>query len=151
MARQMPSSPALALHEAGYKITDQRRKVLDILRNNREHLTAEDIYAYLHNRSERISLGTIYRTLELLEKIELVRRISLDDRNRYELIDDHSDLKHHYHLICEKCGKIMDVDESTITEHAESIEKLVVEVTRFSGFKVSGHQFRIFGKCANCK
>ena len=142
---------SIALHEAGYRFTAQRRKVLDVLKDSHDHPTAEDIYTRLRSRGERVCIGTIYRTVELLEKIGLVRKINLGDRNRYELVESHSDVRHHYHLVCEKCGKIMDISEDILSANAKSIEELVKEVGVVSGFQVSGHQFRIFGVCRNCR
>ena len=146
----MLSSPAVVLHKAGYKITSQRQKVLGVLRNSNDHPTAEDIYSRLRGRGERVAMGTIYRTLELLEKIGLVRRISLSDRSRYEILENSSDVKHH-HLVCEKCGRIMDISEDILVTHEKSLEELVMEVGEVSGFQVSGHQFRIFGICRDCR
>jgi len=137
-------SPAVALHEAGYKYTNQRKLVLDVLRDSSDHPTAEDLYARLRNRGERVAMGTIYRTVELLERIGLVRRIRLDERSRYELVEGDSDVKHHYHLVCEKCGGITDVGEDTLAIHA-------AEVSAVYGFHVSGHHFRIFGFCRDCR
>jgi Fur family ferric uptake transcriptional regulator len=144
-------SPALALHEAGYRFTAQRRKVLDVLRDSHDHPTAEDIYTRLRRRGERVCIGTIYRTVELLEKIGLVTKINLGNRNRYELVENPTEMKHHYHLVCEKCGRIMDISEDILAAHAKSLEELVTEVGDVSGFQVSGHQFRIFGVCRNCR
>ena len=147
----MERNVAVALHEAGYRCTNQRRKVLDILRDSRDHPTAEDIYTRLRSRGERVCIGTIYRTVELLEKIGLVRKLNLGDRNRYELVESRSDVKYHYHLVCEKCGRIMDISEDVMKAHAKSLEELVTEVGDVSGFQVSGHQFVIFGICRNCR
>ena len=151
MEHSMLASPAAVLHEAGYKFTDQRRKVLNVLKVSHDHPTAEDIYARLRNRGERVSMGTIYRTVELLEKIGLVRKINLGDRNRYELLENHSDVEHCYHLVCEKCGRIIDISEDVLAAHAKSLEELVTEMGHVSGFHVSGHQVRIFGVCRNCR
>ena len=151
MEQNIALRPAVALHQAGYRFTRQRRRVLDVLRKSRDHLTAEDIYTRLWNNGERVSMGTIYRTVEILEKIGLVRKISLSDRNRYELVESSSDTKHHYHLVCEKCGRVMDISDEIMTAHAKSLEELVKEVGAVSGFQVSGHQFRIFGVCHNCR
>ncbi len=151
MQQSAMSSPAVVLHEAGYKYTDQRRRVLDVLRDSSDHPTAEDMYARLRSRGERVALGTIYRTLELLERIGLVRRIHLEDRNRYELVGSSSEVKHHYHLVCEKCGRIIDISADMLTAHTECIEELAVEVGQVYSFQVSGHHFRIFGTCRDCQ
>jgi Fur family ferric uptake transcriptional regulator len=140
----------MVLHEAGYKYTNQRKLVLDVLRDSGDHPTAEDLYARLRGRGERVAMGTIYRTVELLEKIGLVRRIRLDERSRYELVESESDVKHHYHLVCEKCGRIIDVGEDTLAIHAKSLEEHAAEVGSVYRFQVSGHHFRIFGTCRDC-
>ena len=145
------SSPALALHEAGYRLTSQRREVLSVLRDSHDHPTAEDIHCRLRERGERISIGTVYRTVDLLEKIGLVGKINVANRNRYELMDGHSDVQHNYHLVCKKCGRIMDISEDILAAHEKSLEELVTEVGEVSGFQVSGHQFRIFGFCRDCR
>ncbi len=145
------SSPALALHEAGYRLTSQRRKVLSVLRDSHDHPTAEDIHSRLRKRGEQISIGTVYRTVDLLEKIGLVGKINVGNRNRYELMEGRSDLQHHYHLVCKKCGRIMNISEDILSAHEKSLEELVTEVGEVSGFQVSGHQFRIFGICRNCR
>lgn len=147
----MVSSPALALHEAGYRFTSQRQKVLSVLRDSHDHPTAEDIHSRLRKRGERIAIGTVYRTVDLLEKIGLVGKINVGDRNRYELLDGRSDVQHHYHLVCKKCGRIMDISEDILVAHERSLEELVKEVGEVSGFQVSGHQFRIFGICRDCR
>ena len=147
----MVSSPAAALHEAGYRFTSQRRRVLDILRDSHDHPTVEDIYTHLRRRGERVPMGTIYRTVELLEKIGLVRKINLGDRNRYEFLDSHSDAQHCCHLVCERCGRIMDISLDILSSHAECFEKLASEVGQTSGFQVSSHQLRLFGICHNCR
>ena len=151
MAQNTLSSPAMALHEAGYRYTDQRRMVLDVLRDSPDHPTVEDIYARLRIQGEKVAMGTIYRTVELLDRIGLVRKIKFDDRNRYELLENRSDSKHHYHFVCEKCGRIMDISGDMLIGQANSLEELATEIGEISGFKVSGHQFRIFGICQNCR
>jgi len=151
MERTIISNPALALHEAGYRFTTQRRKVLSVLRDSHDHPTAEDIHNRLCRRGERTSMGTVYRTVDLMEKIGLVGKINVGDRNRYELMEGHSDIQHHYHLVCKKCGRIMDISEDVLLAHEKSLEELVTEVGEASGFQVSGHQFRIFGICGDCR
>jgi Fe2+ or Zn2+ uptake regulation protein len=145
------SSPAVALHEAGYRFTSQRRRVLDILKDSHDHPTVEDIYTQLRRRGERVPIGTIYRTVELLEKIGLARKINLGDRNRYEFLDSHSDAQHCCHLVCERCGRIVDASSDILASHIGCFEKLASEVAQASGFQVSGHQLRLFGICHNCR
>lgn len=151
MGRGMVPNSALVLHEAGYRFTSQRRKVLNVLRNSHDHPTAEDIHSRLRRHGERISIGTVYRTVDLLEKIGLVGKINVGNRNRYELMEGRSDIHNHYHLVCKKCGRIMDISEDILSAHEKSLEELVTGVSELSGFQVSGHQFRIFGICRDCR
>jgi Fur family ferric uptake transcriptional regulator len=140
----------VTLHEAGYRFTSQRRRILDVLRDGKDHPSAEDIYTQLRRRGERVPIGTIYRTVGLLEKIGLVRKINLGDRNRYEFLDSHSDAQHCCHLVCERCDRIINVSMDILVSHAGCFEKLASEVDQTSGFQVSGYQLRLFGICHKC-
>jgi len=151
MKQDMSYNTALVMHEAGYRFIDQRQRILSVLRDSQDHMTAEEIYAELRRLGKRVSIGTIYRAVEVLEKIGLVRKINLGDRNRYELLDSHSDTAHHYHLVCERCGRIIDISEDFLAEYADSFKEFAKEVSSASGFRVSGYQFRIFGICSNCQ
>jgi Fur family ferric uptake transcriptional regulator len=94
------------LKEKGYKLTPQRRAVLDaIMVNEGKHLTTEEIFDVVKKGCPEIGLATVYRTLQMLEDVNLICKMNLDDsRNRYELVHDEED-HHHHHLICRKCGK----------------------------------------------
>ena len=96
--------------EEGYKLTTQRRGISDVIIDNHEkHLNPEEIYDIVKVKYPEIGIATVYRTLQLLEKLNIVYRVNFDDGyNRYELNYD-SENHHHHHLICLKCGNIMEV------------------------------------------
>jgi Fur family ferric uptake transcriptional regulator len=133
------------LKDKGYKLTPQRRAVLDaIMINEGKHLTTEEIFDVVKKDCPEIGLATVYRTLQMLEEVNLICKMNLDDsRNRYELVHDEED-HHHHHLICRKCGKVMEVEGDLL----EALEK---EIERKYHFVISNHILKFFGTCNKCQ
>ncbi|NMA86034.1 MAG: transcriptional repressor [Tissierellia bacterium] len=127
----------------GYKLTTQRRVILDaIVENQEKHLNPEEIYDIVKIRYPEIGIATVYRTLQLLEKLNIIYKLNFDDGyNRYEL-NKSSD--NHHHLICLKCGKVMEVK-------LDLLEKLENEIEEENGFKIVDHNVKFFGYCASCQ
>ena len=128
------------LKRAGLKVTLPRMKILEILESsNQKHMSAEDIYKVLLDTGEEIGLATIYRVLTQFESAGLVIRHHFETGQAvFELESG----KHHDHLICVRCGKIIEfVDESIETKQKEIAEK--------NGFRISDHSLIIYGVCDN--
>lgn len=108
----------------GYKLTPQRRAVLDvIIENEGKHLSPEEIYDIVKENCPDIGLATVYRTLNLLEKIGVVCKMNFDDGcNRYELVHEEEDHQHH-HLICRGCGKVEEVEDDLLDVLEEKIKE----------------------------
>jgi len=132
------------LKKKGYKMTTQRQAILDvILQHEGEHLSTEEIYELVKSEHPEIGLATVYRTLLLLDDMELVYKLDLDDGcNRYELNRDKEDHRHH-HLICTKCGMVEEVEEDLL----ESLEE---QILKNNGFIVTNHRVKFYGYCKNC-
>jgi len=132
------------LRERGLKLTTQRQAVLDVITEHEgEHLSCEEIYDIVKATHPEIGLATIYRTLLLLESMELVYKLNLDDGcSRYELNRNKEDHRHH-HLICTKCGSVAEVEEDLL----ESLEE---EILKSKGFIVKDHRVKFYGYCKNC-
>ncbi|KPU44949.1 ferric uptake regulation protein [Oxobacter pfennigii] len=132
------------LKDRGYKLTPQRRAVLDkIIENEGKHLTTEEIYDLVKSDCPEIGLATVYRTLQLLEEMNLIFKLNLNDGiNRYELVHDEEDHYHH-HLICVKCGKVIEVEGDLL----EALEK---EVEKQYKFNITNHLLKFFGTCVEC-
>jgi len=133
------------LKERGYKLTSQRQAVLDcISQHEGEHLTPEEIYEFVKETCPDIGLATVYRTLALLSEMDLIHKLNLDDGyNRYELNKNLHDHRHH-HLICNNCGRVIEVEEDLL----ETLEEQILEK---NGFLVTDHRVKFYGLCRDCR
>jgi len=129
----------VTMKEMGLKLTPQRRLIADILHDNENCLTAEEIISYVQSRMQGISKSTIYRTLELLEEAGCVYKSEVGDR----LIYHHAHVGHHHHLVCSNCGKTIDCDEDLFTP----VEKYLCEKY---GFSINLKHIAMKGLCAEC-
>jgi len=130
-----------SLRELGYRLTPQRIMVLEAIEQADSHISADEIYTQVLSRYPHMNVSTVYRTLELLEKLGLVTKTDLGDgRVRYHSIQD----GHHHHLLCQKCGAIIDVEESMLSP-------LWAEIRQQHGFEVNMKHMAFFGLCSNCR
>ncbi len=137
-----PNQLKKALKEEGLRYTQQRQSIWNEMCATDEHRDAEEIYLSLRNEGMSVSRATVYRTIDVLVKNNLVRKLELGDgRARYE---HKMDLEHHDHLICVQCGKIEEFMDETIEEIQE---KIVNDL----GFKLIRHIHQLFVICNNCR
>ncbi|MBN2354706.1 transcriptional repressor [candidate division KSB1 bacterium] len=127
-----------------YQITRhsvQRDRILELLRSTDRHPTADWLYDKLKSDFPRLSLGTIYRNLAILHEQGLIRKISFGSAfDRFEARVDH-----HYHLVCEECGRIMDLA-------IPFDEELNKKANASAGtFQVRHHRLEFYGLCENCR
>ncbi len=132
------------LKSQGYKLTPQRRAILDIIvASEGNHLTAEEIYDLVKVDCPEIGLATVYRTIMLLEEMGVVSRLDLGDNiSRYELVHEEENHQHH-HLICTKCSKVIEVEGDLL----ESLEQNIEEKYKFL---IQNHSVKFFGICNEC-
>lgn len=131
------------LREKDYKLTPQRRLVVEtLLEHSGRHLSAEDIYGIIKEQNPEIGLATVYRTLELLSELNVLLKLDFGDgRSRYEFSEE---AHHHHHLICLNCGRVEEFAE-------DLLDRLEEEVERRSGFDVTDHQVKFYGRCRECR
>jgi Fur family ferric uptake transcriptional regulator len=123
------------------RTSKQRQLILDVFTNNNAHLSAEEVYQSVKIIRPNISLGTVYRNLEVLVNLGLINRSTFaDGKSRYELANG----EHHHHLVCIKCGHIEDMHECPMARNIE----LFIEN---QDFKPIHHYFEVYGYCSNCK
>ena len=133
------------LKTEGYKLTPQRRAILNVIADNEgKHLSTEEIYDIVKISCPEIGLATVYRTLQLLEKMTVVCRMNFDDGcNRYELVHKYEDHQHH-HLVCLKCGSVEEVED-------DLLEALEEKIRVKYDFNITNHSVKFFGYCSKCK
>lgn len=133
------------LKEEGFKLTPQRRCIVETMLGAKgKHMSSEDIYDRVKVDCPEIGLATVYRTLQMLDKIGFTTKLNLDDGCvRYELNLD-KDSHHHHHLVCEKCGKIIEVEEDLLDTLEEKIESSY-------NFHIHDHDVKFYGLCSDCK
>ena len=133
------------LKETGFKITPQRRAIIEILlKNDSEHLSSEEIYDLVRVDCPEIGLATVYRTMQLLDEIGAISKLNLDDGCiRDELNLNEEDAHHHHHLICKSCGKIIEVKEDLLDTIEDEIQNLYK-------FNILNHDVKFYGTCDNC-
>jgi Fur family ferric uptake transcriptional regulator len=130
------------LKGAGLKHTAQRDLILDVFLNTEEHVSSEDLYQLVKVKDPTVGFTTVYRTLKLFIESGLARELEFHDgRMLYEHEYKH---KHHDHLICTQCGKLIEF-------YDEQIEALQDEIVRRYQFKPLRHSHRIFGICSECQ
>jgi len=127
-----------ALRERGLRVTSQRVLVHRALRELDRHVTADELLEAVSERLPNVSLPTIYATLDLLEDLDMVRRVQ---RAGVTLFDPRSDP--HHHLICTECGSIEDLDSALDTSAVERAAKR-------RGFSQARVEAVVQGRCAGC-
>ena len=126
--------------ERNIKYSRQREAIIENLRGRYDHPTAEQLYVDLKAKYPKISLGTVYRNLALLESMGDVVKISTNaDSDRFD-----GNVNNHYHFACIGCGGVSDVDMPV----NDSIEDKVAELTKAD---VKTHSLIFYGTCVKCK
>ncbi|WP_447643588.1 Fur family transcriptional regulator [Nocardioides zeae] len=128
------------LRAQGYRLTPQRELILQAVTTLR-HATPDEVLAEVRKSSAAVNLSTIYRTLEVLEGLGLVRHAHLNDRApTFHAVDDGHE---HFHLVCRKCGRVSSVD---VEEAAPFLDALRDR----RGFVADAGHLAIFGECVHC-
>ncbi len=126
------------LKRAGLKITLPRIKILTILQDpNNQHISAEDVYKILLEQQEEIGLATVYRVLNQFDDAGIVSRHHFEGgKSVFEL----SHKKHHDHLVCLKCEKVVEFEDNVIEQRQKDIAKSH-EIT------LTNHSLYLYGEC----
>jgi Fur family ferric uptake transcriptional regulator len=137
-------APGLHLLSAGAQAQNypQRRLILDIFLLEPGHVSSEELYAKVKRRDASIGQATVYRTLKLLAGCGLAEAVSFADGfTRYE---PHFGAEHHDHLICEVCGRTIEIMDPVI-------ETRQVELAEKYGFTLARHRMDLYGLCPKCR
>jgi Fur family ferric uptake transcriptional regulator len=127
------------LRDRGYRLTPQRQLVLEAV-DRLGHATADDVVSEVRRTASAVNISTVYRTLELLEELELVTHTHLGHgapTYHAATLDDH------VHLVCRRCGSVEEVEPALVQD---LVDRLAAE----RGFTVDVGHFAIFGECRSC-
>ncbi len=130
------------LRQTNLKVTKARLHMLHSLENSEQFLSAEELFNNLKPSIENLSLSTIYRSLEQMQKKGIVSEVAQENRKEvvYELAHD----SHAHHLICLSCGKVEHIHECPV-EYFEN------QVQKEYDFKVTNHVLDLYGYCKSCR
>ena len=130
------------LRQRGYKLTPQRRVVLNVIASSQGHLTPAQIYDRVHQEYPDIGLVTIYRTLNILTELGLICEVHAGGNCRSYLI--RRPPEHHHHLICSDCGRVIDFTDCNLGE-------LEQRLSQETGFEIESHLLEFLGRCQDCQ
>ena len=123
-----------------YRMTNQRQVILEEIREVNTHPTADEVYEIVRKRLPKISLGTVYRNLEILSSCGLIQKIGpISSQMRFDGIT-----KNHYHLRCIYCGRVEDAPFHPM----ENLENAIREK---SDYTIIDHKLEFIGICPKCK
>jgi len=123
-------------------VTRPREWISSILQREPRFLSASEIHRRLKRAGARVSLSTVYRTLDRLRaKGEVSERADREGETTFMRCEPAT---HHHHAICGKCGRVEDVDCTAMEQFAQSLRKI-------HGFELDGHAMEFFGRCRACR
>jgi Fur family ferric uptake transcriptional regulator len=127
------------LRERGYRLTPQRELILDAV-DTLGHATPDEVLVEVRKKSSALNVSTVYRTLEVLEELGLVRHAHLSDRApTYHSVRDHE----HFHLVCRNCHSVISVDPTVL-------EPTLARLDEDHGFTADIGHLTVFGTCKEC-
>ena len=129
------------LNTAGLRNTTQRALIMDIIRNGRGHLDADEVYRQAKRKQPRLSLSTVYRTLQKLKGLGLIEELHFDEAHHHYEIKPPTE---HHHLLCLGCGKVIEFKYPLVS----SVKRNVAEA---KDFEITGSEVRMTGYCADCQ
>jgi Fur family ferric uptake transcriptional regulator len=147
--RKKESELEAQIKQQGIRLTQPRRVVLQALTNSTGHVNAKELYAKIHKKNPEIGLTTIYRTLDLLEKMNLLNKFAFGDgQTRYELSWQY--IEHHHHLVCLHCQHIIDYNDF-ISEEVKFFAEIEKVLSKKYNFDITSHEVRFLGICEKCR
>ena len=130
-----------ALEVPGVRVTNQRALILEIIRQGKEHLDADEVYRRAREKQPRLSLSTVYRTLRLFKELGLVEELHFNDTHHLYEVKPSTE---HHHLVCLGCGRVIEFQYPL----SRYVKRNVAEA---KGFKIVDTEIRMNGYCPKCQ
>jgi Fur family transcriptional regulator, ferric uptake regulator len=129
----------MIINKKNLRKTEPRRVILEEIKSLTSHPTADEIYDLVRKRIPRVSLGTIYRNLEILSSEGLIQKLDIGGtQRRFDGCTNN-----HYHFRCMSCGQVVDLTTKPLKEIESTISKL-------SPCEIHGHRLELIGLCMSC-
>jgi Fur family ferric uptake transcriptional regulator len=129
------------LNDRGLRVTNQRTLIFEAIRHSHGHVDADEVYRNIHRKQPRISLSTVYRTLQRFKELGLIDELHFaQEHHHYEL----KPAVGHYHLVCLECGQIIEFEYPLVS----LVKKNVPEAQTF---KITGSEITFTGYCSKCQ
>jgi len=130
------------LRRAGHRSGGARSAVVDLMAGQHCCLTAQDIFDRLREDGTVVGIASVYRALELLSRMGLVRRVDLAEAAYYE--PAHPGGEHHHHVVCDRCGKVAQFED-------EALESAIERLAGRLKYSVAEHDVVLRGACPDCR
>ena len=131
------------LEREGYRLSGPRSAVVETLDDLGCSVTAREIADRLHDQGQDIGVASIYRTLELLDKLRLTRRVdAAEGVARYEPLNPSGE--HHHHIVCDSCGEVTRFEDS-------DLERAIERLAGRTDYAIAGHDVTLRGECPACR
>jgi Fur family ferric uptake transcriptional regulator len=128
------------LYAPKFRMTPQRQAILEELRRLTSHPTADEVHSLVRRRLPRVSLGTVYRNLEMLSDCGLIQKLEMGGgQRRFD-----GKTGDHYHVRCVRCGRVEDAPVKPMPAIDDALRKV-------SGYEVMGHRLEFIGVCPACR
>jgi len=130
-----------ALDRAGYRLTEPRRAVADLITRRDGHFTAADLIDEARDRRLGIGRATIFRALELFTELNVLERLDLPTGEHAYVPCEPA---HHHHVVCSRCGRTTEAED-------HGLQAMVDEVARHTGYRIDDHRLELYGLCPTCQ
>lgn len=132
------------LQSEGYRLTRARRAILEALAAGESHMTPEELHRQARRRHRALGLVTVYRTLALLEKLNLVQRVHQGTLGCHSFIAVRLPTGHHHHLVCRTCGRVEEFPDCALDDVLRRLQAR-------TGFAIESHHVEVVGRCPECQ
>ncbi len=137
----MPVTEKKMLNRAGRRVTSQRALIMSIIRRGHGHLDADEIYRQAREKEPRLSLSTVYRTLNVLKELELVDELHFDENHHHYEAKPSTE---HHHLKCLGCGRVVEFNYPLSDYLRENVPAV-------KDFDITATEVNMIGYCGRCR
>ena len=130
-----------ALRQRGLKLTQARQAVLQVLGTAAGHLRVSEVHQRARRIAPAIGLASVYRAMELLARLHLIRPVHIEHRHRHYACVE---AVHGHHLVCTGCSRVIEFSDCRV-------DRLAGGLAKRTGFRIDDHSIELYGRCPTCQ